>query len=478
MNLLDETRSSVLLVSSYPGKICLFLMFCMNMAFSNYQDTIEYLFSLLPMYQRDGQAAIKKDLTRTILLCEALDNPEKKFQSIHIAGTNGKGSVSSMLHSILVSTGFTTGLYTSPHLMDFTERIRIDTQNIDPETVIEFVNCHQALIEHITPSFFEFTVAMAFDYFATKQVDVAVVEVGLGGRLDSTNVLKPLLSIITNISFDHMEMLGNTLEEIAWEKAGIIKPQIPVVIGETQTQTEPVFTQRAIELQSPITYADTFYDVSKQEDYWNQAKYLVRDLYRQTQYTLCSDLIGNYQTHNIATVLKAVDELQAQGIDIPSKSVEDGLLKVKEISGLRGRMEVLSSSPLVIADTAHNVSGIAQIIHQIQQLTVQKLLIVWGMVKEKNHHEILELLPNNAYYIMVRPEIPRGFEEKKLLEIAQTQGKEGETAPSVIEGVQRALVLSDENDVVLIGGSTFVVAEVLPHIHSLFQFPETNNSKK
>jgi len=434
----------------------------------SYQETINYLYSLLPMYQREGQAALKKDLTNTLLLCEALGHPEQQFRSILIGGTNGKGSVSSMLHSICVQAGYKVGLYTSPHLLDFTERIRINQQNISQQDIMDFVNQHQDLIERIRPSFFEFTVAMAFDYFARNEVDLAVVEVGLGGRLDSTNVLKPLVSVITNVSYDHMEMLGDTLEAIAGEKAGIIKQDIPVIIGETHPETASIFLSYAKSVHTAIHFADQCFRAGQISNQWEQAVFEVTDLRNDQKQTFTLDLPGTYQKYNVVTTLKVVEELRNLGLELPLETVRSGLRQVKRIAGLKGRMDVLSTNPLVLTDTAHNVAGVEQLANQLKVLPASRKYIVWGMVREKKHDEILRLLPQDAYFIFVRPDIPRGFQADALLEISRMQHKKGETASTVAEGVQKALTLAQEDDVILIGGSTFVIAEVLSQSTELF----------
>ncbi len=438
------------------------------MKLTSYQETINYLYSLLPMFQREGQTAYKKDLTNTLLLCEALGHPEQQFNSILIGGTNGKGSVSSMLHSICVQAGYKTGLYTSPHLLDFTERIRIDQQNISQHDVMDFVNQHQDLIERIRPSFFEFTVAMAFDYFARYEVDLAVVEVGLGGRLDSTNVLKPLVSVITNVSYDHMEMLGDTLEAIAGEKAGIIKQDIPVIIGETHPETVSVFLSHATSAHTVIHFADQCFRARQISNHWEQAVFEVMDLRNGQTQTFVLDLPGAYQKYNIATTLKIVEELGKLEFEFLDETVESGLRQVKRLAGLRGRMDLLATKPLILTDTAHNVAGVAQLANQLNTIHARKKYIVWGMVREKNHDEILHLLPQDAYFIFVRPDIPRGLHADTLLEISDMQYKQGETASSVLAGVQKALTLANEDDMILIGGSTFVIAEVLLHSAELF----------
>lgn len=426
----------------------------------NFETTLAYLYSRLPMFTRQGASAIKKDLTNTITLCNALGNPQQQFPTIHIGGTNGKGSVSSMIAAIFTACGYKTGLYTSPHLKSFTERIRIDGKEVSESYIVAFVKEHKALIENTEPSFFEVTVAMAFDYFAKEKVDIAIIEVGLGGRLDSTNVIQPELSVITNISYDHTDLLGETLPEIAFEKAGIIKRETPVVIGEKHPETAAVFSDKALKENSPLYFA---------EDYFSGYRTAL-SLFQQTiavqggndTETYLLDLIGDYQINNLITVIQAVACMRNKGWNLPPDKVKEALASVKTLSGLRGRMEILRKKPLVIADTGHNEAGIRYVLGQIQALgSEKKLHFVWGMVRDKSHEKILPLLPQDAAYYFVCPDIPRGLPSAEMLAKAMSFGLKGNHFPSVKEGLEAAMENAGENDLIFVGGSTFVVAEVV-----------------
>jgi len=439
-----------------------------------YAEAVAYLYSRLPMFSRIGSSAYKKDLTNTLALLEPLGNPQHRFKSIHVAGTNGKGSTSSMLASILMEAGYKTGLYTSPHLRSFTERMRINGRDIPEKAVADFVTRMKPYIERVEPSFFEATVAMCFDYFAREQVDIAVVEVGLGGRLDSTNVITPVLSVITNISWDHADLLGDTLAEIAGEKAGIIKSGIPVVIGESQPESGPVFRAKSEATQSPIVFADKRYHVVPlpESGAAEGRGFGVTGLPAfETPETLALDLSGVYQRHNLATVLAAVDELRALGWEIPAEAVVRGLAHTMRNSGLRGRMQVLAQEPLTLCDTAHNEAGIREVMAQISALCQRfgqqggadtgQLRIVMGMVSDKDHGKILALFPKHAVYYFVKPDVPRGLEAEALREKAADFGLYGEVFNSVSAGFEAAKASANKNDVIFIGGSTFVVAEVV-----------------
>lgn len=405
-----------------------------------YQETIDFLFSKLPYFTRDGKAAIKVDLTNTIQLCEVLGNPHLKFKSIHIAGTNGKGSVSNMLSAIFQSNGYKTGLYTSPHLLDFRERIRINGEMVSQEYVIEFVEKIKPHLETIQPSFFEITVAMCFDYFAKNEIDIAIIETGLGGRLDSTNVINPLLSVITNIGYDHMDLLGNTLAEIAFEKAGIIKPNTAVVIGETHTETEQVFKNKAIETVSPISFADQNLDL--------------------INYPLETDLKGSYQSKNILTILQAIQVLN-QNLGFQLENIQEALLNVKALTGFRGRWEILGQNPKIIADTGHNIDGLTLVFNQLQKEEFKTLHIVFGMVKDKDRSKILDLLPKEAQYYFCQPNLPRALDSEILLSECQQKGLAGKAFATVFDALNEAQKKADLNDLIFVGGSTFVVAEIL-----------------
>ena len=402
----------------------------------NYQETLDWLFAQLPMYQRVGQVAYKADMKNTEQLMELLDHPETRFKSIHIAGTNGKGSVSHMLAAIFQKAGYKTGLYTSPHLVDFRERIRINGQMIPKQTVVDFVERHQSDFTSLGLSFFEMTVGMAFNYIAQEKVDIAIVEVGMGGRLDSTNVITPELSIITNISLDHTQFLGNTLNLIAREKAGIIKPNIPVVIGEAHEETQPVFEEIAREQNAPIHYADM------PDPQW------------------VSDLNGPYQPKNLATVQKSVSVLEQMGHPLSTHALS-ALREVKPLTGLRGRWETLQENPRAIADTGHNEAGVKMVMEQLGNETFNRLHIVWGMVGDKDSSSILKLLPRKATYYFCKPDLPRGKDAALLQQESSELGLQGEVYSSVQDAYTAALQAAQHNDLIFVGGSTFVVAEAL-----------------
>lgn len=419
----------------------------------NYAETVEYLYQSLPMFQRVGASAYKKDLTNTLALCEVLDNPHLKFKSIHVAGTNGKGSTSHMLAAILQSAGYKTGLYTSPHLKSFTERIRINGQEVSQQFVVDFVARIKPHLERIQPSFFEITVAMAFDYFASEKIDIAIIETGLGGRLDSTNVITPLLSMITNISWDHTDMLGDTLPKIATEKAGIIKQGVPVIISETQSDVQEVFTTKAALQKSKIVFADNEYQVSKRPEGFvaKHADYTI---------TIQCDLKGSYQTKNMAGVLVGVDELNNIGFKITPQALIDGLNNVTKLTGLKGRWQKLSDNPLTICDTGHNEAGIREILNQIKEVNYDKLHWVLGMVKDKDVTKILKLLPVTAHYYFCQASIPRAMDAVTLSQHAKAAGLNGTIVPDVNEAIHTATRNAKSKDLIVIGGSTFVVAEI------------------
>lgn len=425
----------------------------------NYPQTLDYLYAKLPMFARLGAAAIKKDLDNTLKFCAHLDHPEKKFKSIHIAGTNGKGSTSHMLASIFQCAGFKTGLYTSPHLKDFRERIRINGEMISEEEVVDFVAENQNFIEDLAPSFFEATVAMAFQHFAEHQVDIAVIEVGLGGRLDSTNVIHPELSVITNISYDHMNLLGNTLPEIAREKAGIIKKNTPVIIGEMQDEVVSVFKNKAAENNSLIRFASEEWSLRSSEIDGSFRKVELEN--EKGKQSLSLDLLGTYQLKNIKTVLSAVDQLRNQGFKISSAAVSSALSQVKKLTGLMGRWQILKENPFVICDTGHNEDGIKEILHNIKAHPHQNLLMVIGMVKDKEIRKILSLLPKNAQYFFCAPNLERAKPAQELQTEAAKLGLVGEVYPSVVEAIKQAIAIANKDDLIFVGGSTFVVAEAI-----------------
>jgi dihydrofolate synthase / folylpolyglutamate synthase len=426
----------------------------------NYAETINYLYNKLPMFSNMGCTAFKKDLTNTLILCEHLGNPHKKFKSVHIAGTNGKGSVSHMLAAILQQSGFKTGLYTSPHLKDFRERIRINGELVNENFVIQFVEKVKPLIEEVQPSFFEITVVMAFTYFAEQQVDIAVIEVGLGGRLDSTNVVTPELSVITNIGLDHTNMLGNTLEEIAAEKGGIIKDSVPVVIGEKHPLTVPVFEKIASEKNAPISFAIDHYAV---EDYHFLHKFLEVQVYSQqseakSKYLL--DLPGVYQTKNIVTTLQALEILQKKGWNIDRQAVFIALQNVKKLTGLSGRWEIIKENPVVVLEVAHNEDGIRQMLDHLHKLNFEKLHLIIGVVKDKDVSSMLSLLPQSADYYFTHAHIPRALEAKQLQEQAKLSGLEGNTFENVNDALKDAVAKASNNDLIIVCGSIFLVAEI------------------
>ena len=397
----------------------------------NYKDSLKYLFSQLPMYQRTGAAAYKKDIGNIIEACNFLDNPHKKFKSIHIAGTNGKGSTAHLISSILQEAGFKTGLYTSPHLKDFRERIKINGVKISENDVISFVTTNKKNFEKINMSFFEYTVALAFDHFAKEKVDIAIIETGLGGRLDSTNIISPEISVITNIGYDHMNLLGNTLEQIAIEKAGIVKEKTPVLIGRKQIETETVFEEKASQKNTSVFYA-------KQ----NEVKFNV----------------PNYQKENINTCISAIKILDWK---ISNQEINDGIKNVNQNTGLRGRWETLSKNPKIICDTGHNVDGISNIINQLKQIKFNKLHIVFGTVNDKKINDILNLLPKDAKYYFCKAKIDRALNADKLKSIANEYKLIGESFESVEKALLNAKNNAKKEDLIFIGGSTFVVAEVI-----------------
>lgn len=406
-----------------------------------YKETLNFLFTKLPYFTRDGKAALKPDLKNTILLCEAIGNPHLKFKSIHIAGTNGKGSTSNMLSAILQLQGYKTGLYTSPHLKDFRERIRVNGEMVSESFVIAFTEKISPYIESIQPSFFEITVAMCFDYFAQQEVDYAIIETGLGGRLDSTNIIHPILSIITNIGYDHMDLLGDTLPQIAFEKAGIIKANVPLVIGETQSETTLLFSEKAKEQNALLYFAD------QNPNYYNTE--------------IETDLIGIYQQKNILTVLQAVEVLQKSGVRIDSFIAAKALRQVKQLTGFSGRWEILQSSPKIIADTGHNEDGLRYVFEQLKQEKYKQLHIVFGMVADKDRSRILDLMPKNAWYYFCKPNLPRGLDPTILKAECNAIGLIGDTYSSVEMAFNAAKAMANEMDLIFVGGSTFVVAEII-----------------
>ncbi len=426
----------------------------------NYQQTIDYLFTRLPMFSRVGAAAIKKDLHNTIILCEALDNPHKKFKSVHVAGTNGKGSVSHMLAAILQTAGYKTGLYTSPHLHDFRERIKINGQMITEEYVIDFTKRIQPLIEEIEPSFFEITVAMAFEYFAKENVDIAIVEVGLGGRLDSTNIITPELSVITNIGWDHMNLLGDTLELIAGEKAGIIKQNVPVVIGEVIPETRNVFEQKATAQKAELHYAQQEFSVLFNDYRQDSLQVELTETKSGTVHQYELDLPGIYQSKNVLTVLSSVRVLQQKDWKISEEHLQAALKQSKQLNGLHGRWEVIHRNPTLVLDVGHNVDGVKQVVNQLEKCNYHQLHLIIGMVKDKDISSVLSLLPKDATYYFTKAHIPRALPETELQNKALAFSLNGETFPDVNEAIRVALQNASADDLILVCGSVFLVGEV------------------
>jgi len=402
----------------------------------SYQQTLDYLFGRLPMYQRQGVAAYKADIGNIIKACEKLENPHLNFKSVHIAGTNGKGSTAHMIASILQESGYTVGLYTSPHLKDFRERIKINGQMIRKTEVISFVSNNKDFFETLELSFFEFTTALAFNYFAKQKVDIAIIETGLGGRLDSTNIIRPELAIITNISLDHTNFLGDTIEKIAKEKSGIIKENTPIIIGRKQKETKDIFKKVATEKNAPLYYAEG-----------------------SSNFT--TDLQGKYQTENSCTALAVIKQLQKIGWNISSNNIKDGLNKVVVNTGILGRWQVLSEKPLTICDSGHNEDGVRQIVSQIKQTPHQNLHFVFGMVNDKSISNILTLLPKQATYYFCKADIPRAMDATLLEEKAKLFSLNGQAYACVNDAFSTAKTQANSDDLIFIGGSTFVVAEVL-----------------
>jgi dihydrofolate synthase/folylpolyglutamate synthase len=425
-----------------------------------YEETLHYLFTRLPMFSRIGAAAYKKDLSNTLQLCEYLGNPQHRVRTIHIAGTNGKGSTSHMLAAILQTAGYKTGLYTSPHLRDFRERFRINGAMIEESFVIDFTRRIQPAIDAIEPSFFEITVAMTFDYFALHGVEIAVIETGLGGRLDSTNIITPELSIITNIGWDHMNLLGDTLELIAGEKAGIIKPGIPVVVGETAAATKHIFEQTASDKAAPLFFADQLRYVAdwKYEHHELLAQVSPHGRDERADYKL--DLPGFYQTKNLVTVLEAVHQLQQKGWNITLEQVQQALKEVKKLTGLHGRWDVIHQYPTVVLDVGHNEDGIRQVSAQIELTDHHDLHIVIGMVKDKEVDKVLALLPKEATYYFTKAQIPRALPEDQLAARAKAYDLNGHTYADVNTALEAAKHKAHKNDLIVVCGSVFVVGEV------------------
>jgi dihydrofolate synthase/folylpolyglutamate synthase len=428
----------------------------------NYREAIDFLFSSLPMYQRTGRAAYRDNLFNTERLDEYFSRPHRLYPTIHVAGTNGKGSVSHMLASLFQQSGYRTGLYTSPHLLDFRERIRVNGNPVPKREVTGFVNAHCSIIRELSPSFFEMTVAMAFDHFAREQVDMAIIETGMGGRLDSTNIIRPVLSVITNISMDHTEFLGNDLASIAREKGGIIKQGVPLVVGITEREAEQVLISMAAGKEAPVFLArEAFEPVFR--TFSQDGHILVRMKERRSGSveTFSCDLAGDYQQENLATVLTAISSLRDLGWNLPGPSVEAGLRSVGVSTGIMGRWQTLGSNPRSICDAAHNRAGIAAAFSQVMQLPWRELHVVWGMTGDKDVDSILPLLPANARYYFTRAGVPRSMDAVKLLEAAGKYGLSGKAFPTVREAYEAAQGQAGADDMIFTSGSTFVVADLL-----------------
>lgn len=427
----------------------------------NYEETLEYLFNSAPLFQHIGKDAYKEGLENTLALDAHFGHPHQTFKTIHVAGTNGKGSCSHTLAAILQSAGYKVGLYTSPHLVDFRERIRVNGTPIPQQYVIDFVAKEKSFFEPLHPSFFELATAMAFNYFAEEKVDVAVIEVGLGGRLDCTNIIRPDLCIITNISFDHVQFLGDTLAKIAGEKAGIIKQGTPVVIGETTPETHPVFVQKAGEVQAPIHFAE--------DKGWIQSTFINKEGKRIYQTKVYHDLVGELgglcQLKNTATLLTSIQVLIDNGYAINETHIRQGFANVCQLTGLMGRWQKLSESPTLICDTGHNVGGMKYIVEQLSLQSYRKLHIVIGMVNDKDIRSVLAMLPRNATYYFTKASVKRAMPEEQLHLLAQQAGLKGCTYPDVKSAVQAAQASAHPDDLIFVGGSSFIVADLLAHFN-------------
>lgn len=430
----------------------------------NYKQTLDYLYSRLPAYHRIGKAAYKADLNTTVALDEYFGHPHRKFRSIHIAGTNGKGSVSHMLASVLQTAGLKTGLYTSPHLKEFRERIRIDGEMIPEKYVVRFVEENRKIIEQLQPSFFELTVAMAFEYFASMETEIAVIETGLGGRLDSTNIITPLISVITNIGHDHMDLLGDTLEKVAYEKAGIIKPGVPVIVGETQTETANVIENAALRNRSELVFADKFCTCIA-DPFNNNSDF--RNFYvsfpgRKEPLVISSPLAGDYQTRNIPVVISACLKLSGIYPELQNEEIiAKGIADVVKNSGFAGRWQIISRQPLIICDTGHNKEGIEYITRQLAEIKKGRKHLIIGFVKDKDLDSILPLFPPEAKYYFTKPSVMRGLDENILKETGRKYGLKGEAFPTVEDALNCARKHAEKEDTIFIGGSTFIVADIL-----------------
>lgn len=445
--------------SCHPA-VCLCVSLLLKALHLDYQQSIQYLYSQLPMFQQQGASAFNYKLDKTRAICRQLSNPQEHFPAIHIAGTNGKGSVSHMMAAMLQAAGYQVGLYTSPHLKDFRERIRVKGEMIPEEAVVSFVEKGQKLLQSIRPSFFEYSFAMAINWFAKQEVDIAVVETGMGGRLDSTNVVNPVLTIITNIGWDHQQYLGNTLQDIAGEKAGIIKAGIPLVVGEYQEAVAGVFETTCKEKGAPIRYAEKEFSAERKE----APPFCIKaDIYKNNRLRypdLLADLGGSYQLKNIITALCAMEQI-LETLLVPEVAIREGLEKVVSLTGIRGRWEKLGENPLVVCDTGHNENGIQEVVGQLATLAYTQLHVVFGTVSDKDLGPVLKLLPTAAIYYFCKPDIPRGLEAAVLQKKASTFGLQGQCHDTVRQALDAAIATAGRDDLVFVGGSTFVVAEII-----------------
>ena len=426
----------------------------------NYQQTLDYMYSKLPMFSRVGGNAIKHGFTNILALCEMLNNPQQHIRFVHVAGTNGKGSVSHMLASVFQSAGYKTGLYTSPHLKDFRERIKIDGQMIPEADVINFIEKMQTSIETINPSFFEITVAMAFDHFSKNNTDIAIIETGLGGRLDSTNIITPELSVITNIGLDHVHVLGDTLDKIAAEKAGIIKKEIPAVIGEKVTATKEVFTNKANEVLAPMFFANDYWEVMDWQYDAQTLSVSVAEAGKTDHKKYLLDLTGQYQTKNLITVLESCRQLRALGFNLSETAVAQGLQRVKKQTGLHGRWETIHQHPHIILDVAHNESGMQELLKQLEITTYHHLHIVLGMVKDKDVDTVLSMMPKTATYYFTNANLPRALPAADLSILADKYDLRGQVFGDVNIAIAQAKAQAHKDDLILVCGSVFLVGEV------------------
>lgn len=438
-----------------------------------YQQTLEYLLTKLPLFSKIGAAAYKKDITNTVLLCEAAGNPQNKIKTIHVAGTNGKGSVSHMLAAILQLAGYKTGLYTSPHLKDFRERIKVNGEFIKEEFIVSFVEKMKSISEEVNPSFFELTVVMALQYFAEEKVDIAIIETGLGGRLDSTNIITPEVSIITNIGYDHVNILGDTLEKIAFEKAGIIKQNVPVIIGESLPETKNIFIEKAKQCNAEIVFAQDKFTITGSVLKNKELEVEVCDIDSGEKENYILDLNGIYQQKNLLTVLAAAHKLKTLGFNVETGNSKTALLSVKRTTGLHGRWDVIEQAPMIALDVAHNEDGIKQLLHQISLCEYDNLHIIFGIVNDKDANKILSLLPKNAKYYFTKAQIQRALPEDELAEKAKRYNLHGEKYTEVNEALKAALAKASKQDLIVVCGSVFVVGEVNPKVSGHLKWPDT-----